>query len=222
MNIPLYIFLGVLVFLLILFTVFLFLKIRLEISYKKENGKKGRFCVVTTLLGGRIRKEISPKENLNGKNNKKAKDKKDESDSISVSEKIEEKQKIFSQMREVWAKSRRKIRKNIFVEEIFLDMSVGFEDAFYTGVVSGSLWALCYTVIGFLSDIIKIRVPDINIKPVYNEDFFETDAKCIVAASPVNIIAICFKVLVSYYIVKKKLDKETKKEKAAKNYGNTN
>lgn len=222
MNIPLYIFLGVLIFLLTCFAIFLFLKIRLEISYGKENDKKGNFHIVVTFLGGKIKKEIQIKEKMK-ESKKDAKEKaEDESEKLSFNQKIQKYQKIFEKMRYVWSKSRRKIRKNVFAEKISLDMTVGFEDAFLTGVTVGSLWALVYTMTGLVSDIIRIRVPKININPVYNENFFNVYGKCTLASSPANIMGIAFKVLVSYYVIKKKLDKETKKEKAADNYGNTN
>ncbi len=217
MKIPLYIFFGILILFLILFVIFLFLKIRLEISYKKENGKKGSLLICISFFGTMLKKEISLKE----KNDAKEKKKGDE-EKLPLTQKIQKYQETFEKMRYVWARSRRKIRKNIFAEKISLDMSVGFEDAFLTGILTGSLWALIYTVVGFVSDIIKIRVPKINITPVYNEDYLQVDGKCIIAASPVNIISIGVKILLSYYVVKKKFDKETKKEKAADNYGNTN
>ena len=217
MKIPLYIFFGILILLLILFVIFLFLKIRLEISYKKENGKKGSLLICISFFGTMLKKEISLKEKNDGKEKKK-----EDAEKLPLNQKIQKYQETFEKMRYVWTRSRRKIRKNIFAEKISLDMSVGFEDAFFTGILTGSLWALIYTVVGFVSDIIKIRVPKINITPVYNEDFFEADGKCIIAASPANIISMGVKILLSYYVVKKKFDKETKKEKAADNYGNTN
>jgi len=221
MNIPLYILLGVLIFLLIFLMFFLFLKIRLEITYKKENNKKGKILLVASFFWKKVRKEVSFKDK-NEENKKSANHIKDNNDNLSFGEKIEKYRIIFEEMRYVWSKSKRKIRKNIFAEKIFIDMSVGFEDAFVTGITTGSLWAFVYTVIGLLSDIIKISVPEVDIKPVYNEDYFEADAKCTVASSHVNIIGIGLKILVNYYIIKKKIEKETKKEKAEDNYGNTN
>ncbi len=215
MNIPLYIIFGVLIFLLIFLIVFLFLKIRLEIAYKKENEKKGKLNLKVTFFGGKISKELSLKDKQ--KTKKKGSEKKDE-ENLTFDEKIREKQLIFKKMRYVWSKSKKKIRKSIFAEKISLDMRVGFEDAFVTGITVGSLWALVYTVIGLLSDIIRIKVPKVNINPLYNEDCFEADAKCTVASSPANIIGIGLKILISYCIIKKKIEKE----KAAKNYGNTN
>jgi hypothetical protein len=78
----------------------------------------------------------------------------------------------------------------LVVEQLDWHSYLGLNDAMYTAVGSGSLWALKGMLIGFLSS--KSTLQDINIKvePEFNEEKLVSQLYCILKMRIVHIILI--------------------------------
>ena len=212
MNIPGLIALIILCAFVLLFITLLFLKIKVEISFEKSKEKKAKTLVSISFLGGKFKKIFDFSKE------KEPKKKKENEEKLSFTQKVKKYHENLIMLRYIWSKSKKTVRKNIFAKKLEFSVTLGTDDASSTGIAVGSLWALVYTAIGFISDVIRICVPDVSITPDYENECFEAKLHCIIEASPANIISIAARLLISYYRIKK----QTKKEKAAINYGNTN
>ena len=217
MSISWLVVLCILAFVGLSLTSLLFLKIQIEISFEKTSGEKPGTVVFISFFGKRLRRKLDF-----SKKEKKQKKETEKKEKLSLIQKIKKYQEIMTKLRYVWSKSKRTIRKNIFVEKLDLSFILGVGDAAVTGIATGSMWALVYACIGFLSDVAKICVPNVTITPDYENECFSAKTECIIEASPANIISIGTRILISYYLICRKIKKQTKKEKAAINNGNTN
>lgn len=197
----------------------LFMKIRLVAGFSKKPGKKPDFSLCLHLFGGKIKKDIFPKEKGRTKKPKTPPHIEKEKDcDLTFKEKVKKYYGIFLRVKNVWSKSKRTVRKRILVESLRLGINFGTGDAASTGIGVGSLWAAIYGVVAFLANFVRVTEPDITVAPDYENSVIDVGGECIIKFSLANLIAIAFVVLVNYYFVDKKL---TKKEKGANKNVNT-
>lgn len=204
---------------LILFAIVcLFAKINLCIRFKLNNDGTSECNLSFLLFGGRYSKKIDLKEKKDSPQADKHKsDHENETEkNLPLTERIKKYYTVFLKIKYTWLKSKKKIRKNILIQKLALNIKLGLEDAAVTGTTTGVLWTAIYNVIAFISNFATLTPPDITITPMFDKECVEADGECIISFRIVNIIGILITVGINYYLVNKKL---TKKEKAAINYG---
>ena len=196
----------------------LFVKIRLIIDFDKPRGGKGIFSANIELFGGRFRKSLIP-PSADRAPASEAMPQGEATHDIAFKDKVKKYYQVFVRVRYTWLKSKAKVRKNIFAQKLLLDVRFGLDDAAATGIAAGAVWAAVYNVIAFLSSVIRISEPEVNITPVFDDELIEAKAQCILSFTVANIISILASLGLNYLNINRKL---SKKEKAAINYVNTN
>lgn len=203
----------ILTLLIIFISVILFARLRVCITAEKKDGEKAVFDAAVYLPGGIRLSNTSDKKKKNKKTDKKTKPKKTDKNAEkkeSFSDKAKNFYRTFTELKYTYKLSKRRIRKNILCDKIFLDISFGLSDAAKTGMTTGALWAAVYNITGFLSRIITLRQPEINISPVFDGKHLEFKAECIFIARGVNLINIMASLGVNYLKSKRKLKKHNK------------
>jgi len=196
----------------------LFVRVRLNLVFVKSRGTKGILSANIELFGGRVSKSLlSQSDNMAPSNE--VKNQSDVCDDTAFKEKLRKYYQAFVRVRYTWLKSKAKVRKNVFAQKLFLDVRFGLDDAAATGIAAGAVWAAAYNVIAFLSSVIRISEPEVNITPLFDDESIEAKAQCILSFTVANIISILISIGYNYFIINRKL---LKKEKAAINYVNTN
>lgn len=196
----------------------LFVRVRLNLVFVKSRETKGILSAKIELFGGRVSKSLlSQSDNMASSNE--VKNQSDVCDDTAFKEKLRKYYQAFVRVRYTWLKSKAKVRKNVFAQKLFLDVRFGLDDAAATGIAAGAVWAAAYNVIAFLSSLIRISEPEVNITPLFDDELIEAKAQCILSFTVANIISILISIGYNYFIINKKL---SKKEKAAINYVNTN
>ena len=196
----------------------LFVRVRLNLFFVKSRGTKGILSAKIELFGGRVSKSLISPSARRAPHNE-AKSQSEVHDDTAFKEKLRKYYRAFVRVRYTWLKSKAKVRKNVFAEKLSLDVRFGLDDAAATGIAAGTVWAAVYNVIAFLSSVIRISEPEVNITPVFDDELIEAKAQCILSFTVANIISILASLGFNYLNINRKL---SKKEKAAINYGNTN
>lgn len=98
------------------------------------------------------------------------------------------------------------ILSNAKVDCIRCNIVVGLDDAYYTAIITGLLWALFGSLISILAVHNTIDDLDININPNYKSMSFDIDLCCIIKTKTVNIIIAGIKaahIYIKYKMFKK-------------------
>lgn len=187
----------------------LFVRIRLNLVFVKPRGAKGILSANIELFGGRVSKSLlSPSDNMASSNE--VKNQSDVCDDTAFKEKLRKYYQAFVRVRYTWLKSKAKVRKNVFAQKLFLDVRFGLDDAAATGIAAGAVWAAAYNVIAFLSSVIRISEPEVNITPLFDDESIEAKAQCILSFTVANIISILISIGYNYFIINRKLLKKRK------------
>lgn len=171
------------VFLLIL-AVTLFVKVKVIINFSKQKGDVFNISASLYLFGGLLKKQIS----LDKKKDNSPEDKSKKETELKFFEKVKKYYGDFLKFKTVYKENSKRIRKTIYAEKICLDIKFGLGDAAKTGIATGCVWAGIYNVIAFISKVIRIKEPKINVTPEYNELTCTLAGECIITARPVNLI----------------------------------
>jgi len=94
------------------------------------------------------------------------------------------------------------ILSNAKVDCIKCNIVVGLDDAYYTAITTGLIWALFGSLISILAVHNTIDDLDININPNYRSMSFDIDLYCIIKTKTVNII-IAAHIYIKYKMFKK-------------------
>lgn len=220
MNVLTVILLIILALVFFLTLVFLFSKARVTIIFTKKNGEKSKTGLSVAVCGVLIKKDITrflnKKKKPSGKKDKQTTDDKDETTFFS---KAKNYYNTFLDFKKAYNKNSKKVHKGVHAEKIKISINFGTGDAAQTGILTGTIWAGVYNVIAFVSKIITVSQPFVDVIPAYNEQKCELKGECIITCRLANLIGIVVSIGMSYL----KISKERKNiKKAAIKYGNTN
>lgn len=84
------------------------------------------------------------------------------------------------------------------IEKLRFIVNIGFSDASLLGISIGIIWAMVNSMFIYLLndyDIEKIYSKDIQVNPIFNQDFFELFFLCIIKVNLVYIIIEYIKIL---------------------------
>ena len=92
--------------------------------------------------------------------------------------------------------------KYVRIEEINWRSQLGFQDAMYTGILTGYAWALKGIVLSLVSTGRQLEKLHLEVHPIYEQETFATDLHCIIKMRIVHIIFIAaymlFKIVRGY------------------------
>jgi len=97
------------------------------------------------------------------------------------------------------------IIKRLILKEFNLRISIGTEDSFYTGIITGTLWIIAGAVASYLSNTFKTNKNCINITPNFSEKELVVELYCIFKTKIAHIIVVGLKLLMRWLSTKTKL-----------------
>ena len=187
----------------------LFSKIKLSINAEKSKGQKLKIYYKIKFFGGLFSIKKSSKREAE-KLKEKTSDIIKEED-IGFFEKVKKAYKTFCAFKYAYKNNSSKLKKAVYAKDINLHIDFGFGDAMATGILTGALWTGIYNVISFISSVITIAEPNINVTPNYNQDKCSVRLECIITSRLVNLIAVVVSVGISYLKFKRKEKLKTQK-----------
>jgi hypothetical protein len=177
---------------LVLIVFLLFVKVKIIVSYDEDFSYKLKYFLVTYKF----------------KNKEKGKNKKEK-------HKGENKDKIklflnnFENIIELAKKLLKDISHNACIELININLIICEENAADTAILFGVANSIIYPVVSLLSNFIKIKKKQIQIKPIFHDSLSDVNFKCIVSIRLGSIIWIAIKRTLGFIISIIK-DKQTK------------
>lgn len=189
-------------------------KFRMKITANKKPGENPVLKVTTETVGGLFKLDLYNLINKKSQKNSTPENAAPASDS-DIGNKIASYYRTFCKIKQIFLRSKRRFRKNIFVERIFMTADIGLDDAAHTGIATGVLWTGIYNVVGLISSVARLSEPEISVNPDFENEKLAFDVECIIVLRLANIISILLTVGINYLTLKNK-------EKAAINYDNTN
>ena len=214
----------ILLILLVLFIILvfcLFIKITVYVDFYKPKNEKGEFKITLSLLKGFIKKDIPIKKKQTKPREKPIKE--TDKPDVSFIKKVKTSYNKFLILKYTFAKTKPKLRKSLKVKRLNLNVSFGTDDAFNTGILTGSLWAGIYNVIAFISNFVSLTEPESKVNPDFENEYVEVSLNAKIESRPITLITLALNFLINYYLIKRKVSKkQEKKEKAAINYADSN
>lgn len=194
------------VFLIIL----LFSKITLSFNAEKKKGKEFKTYFEVCFFGGLVKLKKSVKGKKANKKLIEDSLKKSEivKEDTSFIQKVKRAYKTFCAFKYAYKNNSGKIRKAVFAKKINLHINFGTGNAATTGILTGALWSGIYNVVSFISSVITITEPNINVIPNYNEEECSVNLKCIITSRLVNLIVAAAGIGISYLKFIRKNNKE--------------
>ena len=174
----------ILIFLLAL----LFSKIKIFFEYKKMPGEK--IYTGLQISVGFIKLNLKPKV-------KKAKHEKEKSDE-GIIQKIKTFKKTFVIARKVYSKNRWHIRKSLKVENIDFHIKFGLNDAASTGIATGAIWSLLYSITAFVAQVGSLKKHYFEVVPVYTEPGLIVQGSFRLSIRVISAISIAARLYLTY------------------------
>ncbi len=200
-----YIFYAITVITILILLLPLFAKIKLEISYCKNEGEKLTLSVVVSIFGRQVFKTDGKSVPIFSE-----KDKKHEKDTEEKGEKLIDKIKSLADsiamVKAVYSKNKYKIKKCIAARDMEIYIKFGLFDAMQTGIATGLLWALLYNALALISTVGTVYEHKFEVVPVFDKSGFCSSGKGIFCFKLINVIGVLLRVYITYkrYTKKKK------------------
>ncbi|HEX3030362.1 MAG TPA: DUF2953 domain-containing protein, partial [Clostridia bacterium] len=104
------------------------------------------------------------------------------------------------------------LRKKLTLKDYSLDIEFGAGDAFYTGILSGMIWAAVGAFTSYIVNTFKTCKKHVDVKTDFNQFKFRVELHCIFNIRIVNIIVVVIK-LYLHNLKKKRKKRNAKKQK---------
>ena len=185
MNIFLNILFSILVAIVVLLILLMVPKATVIANLKKPKGEKTETSAYIYIWGGIIKLDL-----LASTRKKKALIEAGEIAEISLLEKLKA---YYGNLPEFMPEYRRwagRVRKTVLAKKLYVNLQFGLGDAAKTGMATGEIWAAIYGIIAFVSNIIRITEPKIQVTPNYNELMCDAEAECIIKARLYNFLIV--------------------------------
>ena len=197
-----FVFLLILLFLVLTLILLIFMKSSVIISMTKKKGERAKYKISLRFFGGIIKKDFDGiKKRKKEKDN--TKENKDDSDKSFI-EKAKESYITFKEIKKIYDSNKKRIRKSIYLKKIYASISFGLEDAAKTGIAIGGVWSAIFDVIAFLSNVVTVSKPQIEINPDYNGLLLEFDSEIMIEAKTFGLIVTALDFLIKYKKISKK------------------
>ena len=98
----------------------------------------------------------------------------------------------------VYNDSRHFVSKRFYVDNIYASISFGTWDAALTGIATGTLWALLYELLGFLTTVATVNNHKFDVDSIYDRCFFDMKAGAVFKFRISSIAGIALCILHNY------------------------
>lgn len=173
------------------------IKVTISIEYK-INGLDDTFIIIFSILGGIIKYRYKPKEKAILE---KAKEEKKKSELDGAYEKIINIIKVYK----AFVNLKVYLRKKVILKKLFINIDFGTGDAFYTGILSGVIWAFVGIGVTYMFETFQICEREININSKFSEKTIFGHLNCIFSVKIVYIILVTIKLLFEMFLKKIKI-----------------
>jgi hypothetical protein len=165
------------------------LTVKISLDYTLKN-KDDRMQVIFSILRGLITYRYSLSDQWEERKRKPAPE---QSLLDAITDKLDNLKEVFGLI----VKIRCYLRKNILLRQFMLDVAVGTGDAFYTGLLTGVVWAAAGSLTSYIATSFKTLGKCVNVVPDFDEKKFEVELHCIFNIKLVHIIVVGFKIIIN-------------------------
>ena len=119
----------------------------------------------------------------------------------------------YKYLKEFFTRNRNTIKylkRKAAIDELYLNIIAGTEDAAYTGILGGLLWIVAGTVEALFCNSVRVKQKKTIVRPDFSKKVFKIDSHCIFSLKLANIILVTFK-LIPCYVYKLLFIKKIKK-----------
>jgi hypothetical protein len=188
--------LMVIIFITILILIYI-IKVKISIEYK-INGLDDTFIITFSILRGIIKYRYMPKEKAILE---KEKEEKKKSELDGAYEKIRNIIKVYR----TFVKFKIRLRERLILKNLYINIDFGTGDAFYTGILSGVIWAFAGIIVSYISETFQTCERKININSKFSEKTIFGQLNCIFSVKIVYIILVTIKLLFEKFLKKIKI-----------------
>lgn len=192
-----YIFSAIVAIIILILLILLFLKIRLEISYCKNEGEKLALSVTVSVFGREIFKNGGKGTTISPEKIKKLKENTEEKDE-KLLDKIKSLADSIATVKAVYSKNKYKIKKCVVANNLEIYIKFGLFDAMQTGIATGLLWALLYNALALVSTVGTVYEHKFDVVPIFDKSGFCSSGKGIFRFRIINIIGVLLRIYITY------------------------
>ncbi|MCX7923295.1 MAG: DUF2953 domain-containing protein [Clostridia bacterium] len=174
-------------FLIIILSILFIVRIYIILEYEVI-GLNDYIKLTFSALGGLIKYEYKIKDRLHRISEKKEA-KSTEADGIL--NKLRNLHKVY----ELMEKLKVYLKKKLWLNEVKLEIDIGTGDAYYTGIISGMLWAAAGVFTSIIANTFTTLKNRVCVRPNFMEKKFKAELYCIFSIKTVHIIVVVIKVL---------------------------
>ena len=193
----LYVIIAVAVIILIVFAL-LFSKFKLTFEYKKSPGEK-LYTKLSIHFGFINLDRFADKLSKKAQNQAKKADKTDEG----IIKKIKKVSQTLKIVKNLYSENRWHIRNALTVENFDFHVKFGLSDAAKTGIATGEVWTLLYTVRAFTAQVGSLKNHYFEVCPVYTEEVFECQGTVKLSMRMISAIKLCVRLYLTYTNINK-------------------
>lgn len=178
--------------LIIVFSFFAIMMIVIKVSITLEyklHGLDDEFYMIFSIFGGIIKYPYRSPE----KKKKKEQDQKNKKEEVSFTKGIIERIINVKDTYESIVKIKVLLGKKIILKKMFLKIHFGTGDAYYTGILTGILWALGGSFFSILDSMFEVYEKELRIDPDFSQKKMNGDFYCIFQVKLVYIIVVLIK-----------------------------
>ncbi len=179
--------------LVIVITAFiLFAKIKIIFEYKKYPGEK-LYTDISVSYG------FIKLDKLVSKSISKASEKKTAKESdMTFIKKVKSYAETFRILKTVYSKNRWFIRKRLSIDPLKFHLKFGFGDAAVTGIATGAINTMLYSLLSLLDRIGTVRNHYFEVVPVFESRGFACETRGSISLRMINILTIAVRLYLTY------------------------
>jgi len=205
--------------LLVLFLILSLLKVKTVIEYLR-NGYDDHFVVSFFTLKGLIKYKFEvplinlentgikfQKVNKIGKKEKNVKKEKKQLGFFDIYMTFIKGKEFYDEHKVIICKIREYLKSRLNLKQFNLNIEVGTGDSYYTGIISGILWAFCGILVSYLVNNFRTFKKVVNIKADFDQEKLNVDLYCIFSIRIVHIIIVALMLMLNKKSIKKNTNK---------------
>ncbi len=100
----------------------------------------------------------------------------------------------------------RLLTKTVWVDRLYINAELGFDDAMNTGLIYGALSGTVYNIAGLMDRRMRLKKHDITLKPDFNTPHITAELEAVISTNIFNAIVIAVVALIRVLPLYKKLN----------------
>ena len=191
--------LGIMIFIIVVFSLILSLKITVDITASKNHNCKFQKDIKIAVANHKIDiSKFSKKKKPEYKKTGTEKKEIEFEEKDNFYEKLVKLRTNIARGKYTYLLSKRYVRKKIFVENVDFAITFGLDDAAHTGIATGAVWGSIYNIFAFADSLFTIKSHKFDVNPIFNGEYLDLNFSAKVNTRIINILLILFAVFVNY------------------------